>query len=161
MCGNPHFSRCMHQMRCVECEAFIDHEQAEAIEQRAGAVLISVPIPLPPQLVAELQEQDEAGSGAQTQRELLPPPPLPGPAFHFNKRVPMRSATNSTADPAARLVEIAAQIAKKQGRADHRSASLQALVREWAELQAQLEGQRAEGQGSVAKADPEEGASRT
>jgi hypothetical protein len=47
MCGNPHFSRCIHQMRCIECEAFIDHELAEAIEKRDGAILISVPVPLP------------------------------------------------------------------------------------------------------------------
>ena len=41
MCGNPHFSRCIHQMRCVECEAFIDHEQAEAIERREGVIPLS------------------------------------------------------------------------------------------------------------------------
>src|SRR3989440_9653767 len=92
MCGNPHFSRCIHQLQCIECEAFIDHEQAEAIEKREGAVLISVPIPLPPQMVAEWNEQDEAGNDGQSELEALPPPVLPGPAFHFNKKVPLRSA---------------------------------------------------------------------
>jgi len=48
MCGNPHFARCVHQMACIECEAFIDHEMAEAIEKRAGVLTIAVPIPLPP-----------------------------------------------------------------------------------------------------------------
>src|SRR5258707_746531 len=81
MCGNPHFSRCIHQLQCIECEAFIDHEQAEAIEKREGAIVISVPVPLPPQVVAELNEQDEAGSDAMTELEALPPPVLPGAAL--------------------------------------------------------------------------------
>jgi len=133
MCGNPHFSLCIHQMRCVECEAFIDHEQAEAIERREGAVLISVPVPLPPVIVAELNAQDEVGSGAMTKLESLPPPALPGPAFHFNKKVPLRSATTATEDIHARLAHLEVQIAKKRGKADQRSASLQALLREQAE----------------------------
>jgi len=141
MCGNPHFSRCIHQMRCVECEAFIDHEQAEAIERREGAVLISVPVPLPPVMVAELNEQDEAGSGATTKLEALPPPALPSPVFHFNQKVPLRSAATATEDLHARLAQVEAQISKKQGKADRRSASLQALLREQAELQARLEAQ--------------------
>lgn len=54
--GNPPVSRCIHQMRCIACEAFIAHEQAEAIEKDEGEIVISVPIPLPPQMVAELKE---------------------------------------------------------------------------------------------------------
>ncbi len=135
MCGNPHFSRCIHQLMCIECEAFIDHEQAEAIEKREGTLVISVPIPLPPQMVAELNEQDEAGSDA----EALPAPMLPGPAFHFNKKVPLRSAQSAAEDLHARLAQVEAQIAKKRGKVDQRSASLQALLRERAELQARLE----------------------
>jgi integrase len=141
MCGNPHFSRCIHQLQCIECEAFIDHEQAEAIEKREGAVLISVPIPLPPQMVAEWNEQDEAGSDGQSELEALPPPVLPGPAFHFNKKVPLRSAANAAEDLYGRLAQVEAQIAKKQGKADRRSASLQALLKERTELQARLEAQ--------------------
>ncbi len=141
MCGNPHFSRCIHQLMCIECEAFIDHEQAEAIEKREGAIVISVPIPLPPQMVAELNEQDEAGSDARLKLETLPPPTLPGPAFHFNKKVPLRSAPNAAEDLQARLVLVEAQIAKKRGRTDRRSASLQALLKERAELQARLAAQ--------------------
>ena len=141
MCGNPHFSRCMHQMRCIECEAFIDHELAEAIEKRDGAVLISVPVPLPPQMVAALNTQDEAGSDVTTKLEALPPPLLPSPAFHFNTKVPLRSAATSAEDVHARLAHVEAQISKKQGKADRRSASLQALLREQAELQARLEAQ--------------------
>jgi integrase-like protein len=141
MCGNPHFSRCIHQMRCVECEAFIDHEQAETIERREGAVLISVPVPLPPVMVAKLNEQDEVGSGAMRKLESLPPPTLPSPAFHFNQKVPLRSATTVTEDLHVRLAHLEAQLAKKRGKADQRSASLQALLREQAELQARLEAQ--------------------
>jgi len=139
MCGNPHFSRCIHQLQCIECEAFIDHEQAEAIEKREGAIVISVPVPLPPQMVAELNEQDEAGSDAMSKLATLPPPVLPGPAFHFNKRVPLRSAAAPTEDLRARLTQVETQIAKKQGQTDRRNASLQALLREQAELKALLE----------------------
>jgi hypothetical protein len=141
MCGNPHFSRCIHQLQCIECEAFIDHEQAEAIEKREGAIVISVPIPLPPQMVAELNEQDEVGSDAKVKLETLPPPLLPGPAFHFNKKVSMRSQTNAAEDLRERLAQVEAQIAKKQGKADRRSASFQALLKERTELQARLEAQ--------------------
>jgi integrase len=141
MCGNPHFSRCIHQLHCIECEAFIDHEQAEAIEKRDGAIVISVPIPLPPQMVAELNEQDEAGSDAKVKLETLPPPLLPGPAFHFNKKVPMREHPNAAEDLRKRLVQVEAQIAKKQGKTDRRSASFQALLKERAELQARLAAQ--------------------
>jgi integrase len=141
MCGNPHFSRCIHQLMCIECEAFIDHEQAEAIENREGAIVISVPIPLPPQMVAELNEQDEAGSDAKVKLETLPPPLLPGPAFHFNKKVPMREPPNAVEDLRERLAQVEAQIAKKQGKTDRRSASFQALLKERTELQARLEAQ--------------------
>jgi len=114
MCGNPHFSRCIHQMKCIECEAFIDSERAEVIERREGAVLISVPVPLPPQMVNELNEQDEESQDSTTKRELLPPPPLPSPAFHFNKKVPMRSPL--TEELQARLQQVEVQIAKKQAK---------------------------------------------
>ncbi len=145
MCGNPHFSRCIHQLQCIECEAFIDHEQAEAIEKREGAIVISVPIPLPPQMVAELNEQDEAGSDAMAKLEVLPPPLLPGPAFHFNKKVPLRSVAAPIEDLRARLAQVEAQITKKQGKTDRRNASLQALLREQAELKTLIEAQQAPG----------------
>jgi len=67
---------------------------------------------------------------------------LPSPVFHFNKKVPLRSTPNAAADLHARLAQVEAQIAKKQGKVDQRSASLQALVRERAELQARLEAQK-------------------
>jgi integrase len=142
MCGNPHFSRCIHQLQCIECEAFIDHEQAEAIEKREGAMVISVPIPLPPQMVAELNEQDEESSRGKLKLEALPPPTLPGPAFHFNKKVPLRAAPTTEEDLQTRLAQVEAQIAKKQGKTDRRSASFQALLKERTELQAQMELQK-------------------
>jgi len=141
MCGNPHFSRCIHQLLCAECEAFIDHEQAEAIEKREGALVISVPIPLPPQMVAELNAHDEAGSDARLNLETLPPPTLPGPAFHFNKKVPLRPPANTAEQLQARLAQVEAQIAKKRGKADRRSAAMRALRQERAEVQALLEAQ--------------------
>jgi hypothetical protein len=140
MCGNPHFSRCIHQMMCRECEAFIDTEMAEVIEKREGAIVISVPVPLPPQMVNDLNEQDEAG-GETTKLEDLPPPTLPSPAFYFNRKVPLRSPTTEAMDVHTRLQQVEAQISKKQGKVDQRSASMQALLRERAELQARLEAQ--------------------
>jgi hypothetical protein len=139
MCGNPHFSRCIHQMMCRECEAFIDSELAEVIEKREGAIIISVPVPLPPQMVDELNEQDEMAGDLATRLETRPPPLLPGPAFHFNKKVPLRSPKTEAEEIDARLQQVEAQIGKKQGKTDQRSASLQALVRERAELLARLE----------------------
>src|SRR5690349_19981942 len=130
MSGNPHFSRCIHQLQCIECEAFIDHEQAEAIEEREGAIVISVPIPLPPQMVAELNEQDEAGSNGKPKLDALPPPTLPGPAFHFNKKVTLRTALTTADDLRERLAHIEAQLTKKQGKTDRRSATFQALLKE-------------------------------
>lgn len=125
-------------------EAFIDHEQAEAIEKREGAIVISVPIPLPPQVVAELNAQDEAGRDAKLKLDMLPPPILPDPAFHFNTKVPIRSVPTEAEDLQARLAQVEAQIAKKQGKADRRSASLQALLKERAELQTRLDVQEKE-----------------
>jgi hypothetical protein len=136
MCGNPHFARCIHQMMCQECEAFIDSELAEVIEKREGALLISVPIPLPPQMVDELNEQDEGTNDIATRLATLPPPTLPSPAFHFNKKVPMRTSLTEAEEIDARLQQVEAQITKKQGKADQRSASLQVLLKERAELHA-------------------------
>lgn len=124
---------------CIECEAFIGHEIAEAIEKREGAVLISVPVPLPPQMVAELNDRDEAGSIATIAKGLLPPPAVPGPAFHFNKNVPLHSDSPSGEDLHARQAYLEAQIAKKQGKADRRSASMRALMQELAEVKARIE----------------------
>jgi hypothetical protein len=89
-------------------------------------------------MVDELNEQDEAVGDLATRLEALPPPMLPSPAFHFNKKVPMRSPTIEATEVQARLQQVEAQIAKKQGKVDQRSASMQALLRERAELQAHL-----------------------
>lgn len=137
MCGNPHFSHCIHQMTCRECEAFIDTEMAEVIEKREGAIIISVPIPLPTQMVTQLNEQDEAGND-EVQEHFLPPPELPGPAFHFNKKVPLRSPSTLEEDLRAKQAFLEAQIAKKQGTADRRSASMKALMQELAEVKARI-----------------------
>jgi integrase len=145
MCGNPHFSRCLHQLKCIECEAFIDHELAEAIEKREGAITISVPIPLPSQVVAELNEQDEAERESAEMNIHLPPPDLPSSAFHFNKKVPTRSAITPMEDLQLRRTQLEAQIAKKQGKTDRRNASLRALMQELVEVKARLSAQEKDG----------------
>jgi hypothetical protein len=60
---------------------------------------------------------------------------------HFNKKVPLRSALNTGENLHERLAQVEGQIAKKQGKMDQRSASLQALLKERAELQTRLETQ--------------------
>jgi hypothetical protein len=95
-------------------------------------------------MVDEFNKQDETGSNSTTPLETLPPPTLPSPAFHFNKKVPMRSCMSSAEEIDERLQQVEAQIAKKQGKSDQRSASLKALLRERAELHARLKEQRRE-----------------
>jgi hypothetical protein len=90
-------------------------------------------------MVEELNEQAEAGASIATRLAAFPPPTLPSPAFHFNKKVPMRLPTTEVEEVSARLQQVETQIVKKQGKTDQRSASLQALVRERAELQVRLE----------------------
>ncbi len=53
----------------------------------------------------------------------------------------MRLPTTGAEEINVRLQQIEAQIAKKQGKTDQRSASLQALLKERAELQTRLETQ--------------------
>ena len=53
----------------------------------------------------------------------------------------MRLPTNAAEDLRERLAQVEAQIAKKQGKTDRRSASLQALLKERTELQALLQAQ--------------------
>jgi hypothetical protein len=53
--------------------------------------------------------------------------------------VPLPTATNVTGDLRERLAQVKAQIAKKQGKADRRSASFQALLKEQTELQVRLQ----------------------
>jgi hypothetical protein len=48
----------------------------------------------------------------------------------------MRSPLTEVEEIQARLQQVEAQLAKKQGKADQRSASMQALLKERAELQA-------------------------
>jgi hypothetical protein len=55
----------------IECEAFIDYELAEAIEKREGAIVISVPVPLPAQMVSELNGQDVVGGNTKLKLEVV------------------------------------------------------------------------------------------
>lgn len=128
MCGNPHFARCVHQMACIECEAFIDHDVAEAIERREGVLTVAVPIPLPPQVVAALD--DEGNSMVTDGLRHIPPPALPGPAFHFNTTVAPCARDAEGEDLRARLTDLEALMMQKRGKVDRRSASVQAIVQE-------------------------------
>jgi len=107
-----------------------------------SAINTKTPSPMSYTLATVPVMYGEEGLDITTRRETLPPPTLPSPAFHFNKKVPMRSlSTSAEEDVHARLQQVEAQIVKKQGKTDRRSASLQALLKERVELQARVEAQ--------------------
>jgi hypothetical protein len=139
LCGNPNFRLCYHQLQCAECAAYIDVEIAEIIEKQPGVLHISVPIPLPEQLVEDLTKQEEGSPVG----EPPPPPPLPSPAFHFNKKVPARIEGGGCQNPSEvdqlriRLVDLETQLATK-GMQDARNVSIRLLKQEIGELKKRL-----------------------
>jgi len=148
LCGNPNFRTCYHQLQCAECAAYIETEQAEVIEKRPGVLHIAVPLPLPEQLVEDLNKQE---AGIPTE-EPPSPPPIPGPAFHFNRKVAAHiegmenQHTGELDQLRTRLVELEAQLAAK-GKRDTRNVSLRLLKQEISKIRkriAELEGENGE-----------------
>ena len=139
LCGNPNFRMCYHQLHCAECEAYIETELAEVIEQRPGVLHIAVPIPLPEQLIEDLTKQEEGVPIG----EPPPPPPIPRAAFHFNKQVAARIEGASDQNPSeveqvrARLLDLETQLAAK-GKQDARNVSIRLLKQEIGELKRRL-----------------------
>jgi hypothetical protein len=139
MCGNPNFRVCYHQLQCAECAAYIETELAEVIGKRPGALHISVPIPLPEQLVEDLTRRDEGSPVG----EVPSPPPIPSAAFHFNKKVaahiagPSSQSTSEFDQMRARLRDLEAQLAAK-GKQDARNVSIRLLKQEIGELKKRL-----------------------
>ena len=139
MCGNPNFRVCYHQLQCAECAAYIETELAEVIEKRPGALHISVPIPLPEQLVEDLTRRDEGSPVG----EVPSPPPIPSAAFHFNKKVaayiagPSSQSTSEFDQMRARLRDLEAQLAAK-GKQDARNVSIRLLKQEIGDLKKRL-----------------------
>src|SRR6266704_2529548 len=81
------------------------------------AISTKTPSPMSYTLATVPVMYGEEGLDITTRRETLPPPTLPSPAFHFNKKVPMRSlSTSAEEDVHARLQQVEAQIVKKQGK---------------------------------------------
>lgn len=128
LCGNPNFRTCYHQLQCAECGAYIEAELAEVIERRPGCLQMAVSIPLPEQLVEDLSKQEEG----MTIGEPPLPPPIPSPAFHFNKKAVARieepSAQNGSKleQLQARMIELETQLAAK-GKQDARNVSIRLL----------------------------------
>jgi integrase len=139
LCGNPNFRTCYHQLQCAECEAYIETEMAEVIEQRPGILHIAVPIPLPEQLVEDLTKQEEGIPIG----EPPPPPPIPSAAFHFNKKVAARIEQASDQTPSeldqlhTRLANLEKQLAAK-GKQDARNVSIRLLKQEIGELKQRI-----------------------
>jgi integrase len=139
LCGNPNFRTCYHQLQCAECEAYIDTEMAEVIERRPGCLQVSVSIPLPEQLVEDLNNREE---GIPV-REPPPPPPIPSAAFHFNTKVtarieePSNQSTSESDQLHMRLVGLEAQLAAK-GKQDARNVSTRLLKQEISQLKKQI-----------------------
>jgi len=139
MCGNPNFRVCYHQLQCAEWAAYIETELAEVIEKRPGVLHISVPIPVPEQLVEDLTKLDEGSPVG----EVPSPPPIPSAAFHFNKKVAAHIAGASGQDTSefdqlrARLSDLETQLAAK-GKQDARNVSIRLLKQEIGELKKRL-----------------------
>jgi len=140
LCGNPDFSSCVHQMKCVECETFIDAEKAEIIERRPGIVTIQVPVPLPEHVVCALEAADEGDVGLLV-LERTPPPRCPGPAFRFNESAPPRDE-DGHADELARLhthlAALNAQVERKRGKVDGRNAVFRSLLKDVADVEERI-----------------------
>ena len=139
MCGNPNFRVCYHQLQCTECAAYIETELAEAIEKRPGILHISVPIPLPEQLVEDLLKQEEGSPVGEPPS----PPSIPSAAFHFNKKMGAHIEGASDQNQSeldqvrARLVDLETQLAAK-GKQDARNVSIRLLKQEIGELKKRL-----------------------
>lgn len=137
LCGNPNFRMCYHQLQCAECATYVDVEMAEVVEKRPGVLHISVPIPLPEQLVDDLNKREEGIPAAPPP----PPPPIPGPAFHFNKKVVASLASDQSVREGdqlcLRLKDLEAQLAAKK-KQDARNVSTRLLKLEIDELKRQL-----------------------
>jgi integrase len=135
LCGNPNFRTCYHQLQCAECAAYIETELAEVIEKRPGILHIAVPLPLPEQLVEDLNKQEV---GIPTE-EPPSPPPLPSPAFHFNKKVAAHferitdQHANELDQLRTRLLELETQLAAK-GKRDTRNVSIRLLKQEISQI---------------------------
>ena len=110
---------------------------AEVIEQRPGVVHLSVPLPLPEQLVDDLNKREEGIPVAPPP----PPPPIPSSAFHFNKKVAASMASDQSRSEGdqlrLRLMDLEAQLATKK-KQDARNVSTRLLKREMGELKRQL-----------------------
>ena len=137
LCGNPNFRSCYHQLQCAECAAYVDVEMAEVVEKRSGVLHISVPIPLPEQLVDDLNKQEEGIPVAPPP----PPPPIPSPVFHFNKKVAASLASDQSMSEGnqlrLRLMDLEAQLSTKK-KQDARNVSTRLLKQEIGELKRQL-----------------------
>jgi len=126
------------QLKCAECEAYVETEMAEVIERRPGCLQISVSIPLPEQLVDDLNKQED---GIPT-GEPPPPPAIPSPAFHFNKKVttriePLTQNTSELDQLRTHLATLEAQLATK-GKKDARNVSVRLLKQEMSRLKEQI-----------------------
>lgn len=137
MCGSPDFAVCHHQLQCIECEMFIDAEQAEVIERRPHVLTIAVPIPLPPQVAADLDARDEVGQEALTRD--VEPPPVPDPAFHFNKKAPPRRSASDVEQLQERLCALEDELTHKPGKGDRRNAAVRSLMEEIGTVKAQID----------------------
>lgn len=131
LCGNPNFRMCYHQLQCAECGAYIDTEMAEVIERRPDCLQIAVSLPLPAQLIEDLNKQEEG----IVLNEPPPPPPIPSSAFHFNKKVAAdiedvsEQSTSELDQRRIQLVELEAQLEAK-GKQDAHNVSVRLLKRE-------------------------------
>ncbi len=138
MCASPDYQRCVHQMRCTECEMHVDAEQAEVIAHRPGVLTIEVRIPTPPMVADLLTQEEELGVEITCH---LPAPSVPSPAYHFNQAVLPRSSDPQLQRMKKELEELMTEWVEKEGKFDLRSVVMKSLKKCIANLAARIEAQ--------------------
>ena len=135
LCASPDYQTCIHQMRCTECEMHVDAEQAEVISRRPGVLTIEVHLPTPPHVTELLDQEEELGIEVACH---LPAPEVPGPAYHFNKRILPRSSDPDLQQMKKELEALATEWTEKAGKFDLRSAGMKSLKKRIADLTAKI-----------------------
>ncbi len=113
-CGNPAWQACAHRLACQQCRMYIDADQAEELEQRAGVIRFEAKIPMLP------EERALADGDTERMREIvdaksdMPLPDPPSPAFIFNRA----AAGDGTASAASHLVALRQRMADLEGQLD-------------------------------------------
>jgi len=113
-CGNPAWQACAHRLACQQCRMYIDADQAEEVEQRAGVIHFEAKIPMLPEERALADGDTERMRAIVEAKRDAPVPDPPGPAFVFNHAV----AGDDTVPDARRVASLRQRVADLEGQLD-------------------------------------------